>query len=178
MTEQSRSIHTSRKRYVQLVLLVLVAMIGVDFFLHGGLFAATYLQDSPFLLPAMDAFRRIPFGYLALLATSGLLVWILDQASALGWQKGLVMGFYLGIVMAFSFTIGLYSISTASRQLLSTWFVIQVLEIAIAGAIIAQGLKVDSLHRLTLLVVIGFILLIVVTIVMQSIGLTPVMVTG
>jgi len=169
---------TPRKKYVQLSLLVWVAMIGVDFFLHGGIFAATYVQDSPFLLPAMEAFRRIPFGYLALLATAGLLVWIIDQASARGWRKGLFIGLCLGAVMGVSFTLGLYSISTASPQLLAAWFVAQVLEIAIAGAIIGQGLVMDSLRRLTLCVIVGFILLSVATVVMQNTGMAPSIVIG
>ena len=110
---------TSRKRYVQLSLLVWVAIVGVDFFLHGGVFASTYTQDSPFLLPAINAFRRIPLGYLTLLATAGLLVWITDQAAANGWRRGLVTGLCLGAVMGLSFALGLYSISTASPQLLA-----------------------------------------------------------
>jgi hypothetical protein len=172
---EAHSIRLSRKRYMQLSLLVWVALIGVDFFLHGGIFAATYVEDSPFLLSALDAFRRIPLGYLALLATAGLLVWILDRASVKGWRRGFAVGLGLGTVMAISFTFGLYSISTASPRLLVGWFVIQVIEIAIAGAIIGQGLLVDSLRRLTLVVVIGFILLFIVTVVMQTLGLAPAM---
>jgi hypothetical protein len=161
---------TAPKRLIQLSFLVWIAMIGVDFFLHGGIFAAMYLQDSPFLLSDMEAFRRIPLGYLALLATAGLLVWVIDKASARGWRKGLVVGPCLGAVMAFSFTLGLFSISTASPQLLATWFVAQVLEATVAGAIIGQGLLVHSLRRLTLAVVIGLVLLLVGTIVMQNVG--------
>jgi hypothetical protein len=160
----------NRRRYVQLTLLVWAAMIGVDFFLHGGVFAAIYDQVSPFLLSAEDAFRRIPLGYLALLATSALLVWIFNQASIRGWRKGLALGLLMGAVMAISFTFGLYSISTASAQLLVTWFVAQVFEIAIAGAIIGQGLQVLSLRRLTITIIIGFVLFFVGTIVMQSAG--------
>jgi hypothetical protein len=178
MSEQTYAIRASRKRCVQLSLLVWFALVGVDFFLHGGLFAATYVEDSPFLLSALDAFRRIPLGYLALLATASLLVWIFDRASILGWRRGLVVGLGLGIVMALSFTLGLYSISTARPQLLVAWFVIQVVEITIAGGILGQGLLVDSLRRLTLVVIIGFILLFVVTVVMQSIGLAPAMMTS
>jgi hypothetical protein len=165
--------HAGRRRYVQLSLLVWVATIGVDFFLHGGIFAAVYLQDSPFLLADKEAFRRIPLGYLALLATAGLAVWILNQASGRGWRKGLQLGMALGAVMGFSYAVGLFSISTASAELLAAWFVAQVIEWAIAGAIIGHGLVVDSLRRLTLAVALGFLLLFLGTIVMQSAGLVP-----
>ncbi len=164
---------TSRKKYVQLTLLVWFAMVGVDFFLHGGVFAALYTQDSPFLLPAMEAFRRIPLGYLALLITAGLLVWILERAPASGWRNGLSLGLLLGGVMGATLTLGLYSISTASPRLLAAWFVAQVLEIAVAGAIIGQGLRVRSLRRLTLAVVIGILLLFVGTVALQSTGWAP-----
>lgn len=161
------------KRYVQLSLLVWIAMIGIDFFLHGGIFAAMYLQDSPFLLSNMEAFRRIPLGYLALLVTAGLIVWIIERASARGWRKGLVVGLGLGAVMGLSSSIGLFSIITASPQFLAASFVAQVVEMAAAGALIGQGLMIHSLRRLTLIVVIGFVVLLVGTIVLQNTGLAP-----
>jgi hypothetical protein len=49
-------------------LLSWLAMLGVDFFFHGGLLATLYQQPSPFLLPPSDAFRRIPLGHLAALS--------------------------------------------------------------------------------------------------------------
>lgn len=168
--EYDRENRASRTRYVQLTLLVWVAMMGVDFFLHGGIFAALYVQNSPFLLPAMDAFLRIPFGYLAILATAGLLVWIVGQTSARGWRKGLVTGLALGAVMGASFTLGLYSISTASPQLLAAWFAAQVLEMGTAGVVIGQGLAMDKLRSLTLAVIFEVVFLVLVTIVLQNVG--------
>jgi hypothetical protein len=176
--EHQRKNDPPRKRYVQLTLLAWVAMIGVDFFLHGGIFAATYAQVSPFLLSAMEAFRRIPVGYLALLITTALLVWIIDRALVGGWRKGLQTGLCLGVAMGISSTLGLYSISTASPQLLAVWFLAQVLEFAVAGAIIGQGLLAYSLRGLTLIVIIAFILLLGATIVMQSTGLVPTIMSG
>ena len=171
MSEHQNEIRPSRKRYVQLTLLVWITLIGVDFFLHGGIFSKNYVQESPFLLPALEAFRRIPYGYLALLGTTALLVWIFGRANVKGWRNGLGVGLSLGFVMAFSSSAGLYSISTARIQLLASWFVIQVIETAIACVVIGQGLFVSNLRRLTIIVIIGVILLFVVTVAMQSFGL-------
>jgi hypothetical protein len=178
LEEDLHSSRITRKRYLQLILLVWFAMIGIDFFLHGGLLASIYIQDSPFLLSAVDSFRRIPLGYLALLVSVGFLVWIINQATVRGWRKGLLIGAFFGAVMGVSLILGLYSISTASLQLLAAWFVSQVLEMSIAGAIIGQGLVIDSLRRLTLYVIVGFLLLSVATVVMQSTGMAPSIVIG
>jgi hypothetical protein len=161
------------KRFLQLMLLVWVAMLGVDFFIHGGLFAAVYFQNSPFLLPDREAFRRIPFGYLALLASAGFLTWILVRTATRGWRRGLEVGLSLGVVMGLSFTLGLFSISTASVQLLIASFLAQMLEMAVGGTIVGHGLQAHSLRGLALAVIIGFILLFVTVLVMQNVGLAP-----
>jgi hypothetical protein len=168
----------TRKRYLQLTLLVWFAVIGVDFFLHGGLLAAFYVQDSTFLLSPMESFRRIPLGYLALLVSAAFLVWIMGRATVKGWRKGLLTGALIGAVMGVSLNLGLYSISTASPRLLAGWTVGQVLEMGIAGAIIGQGLVGNSLRRLTVYVIVGLILLGAATVVMQSTGLAPSIMIG
>jgi len=106
-----------RKRYLQLILLVWFAIIGVDFFLHAGLFTSIYTQASPFLLPAMDSFRRIPIGYLALLVSAVFLVWFMNMASVRGWKNGLLIGSIIRVLTGASLFLRLYSISTASVQL-------------------------------------------------------------
>lgn len=168
-----RDNHTTRKRCTQLTLLTWVAMIGVDFLLHGGLLSAFYVQESPFLLSPMESFRRIPLGYSALLVSSGFLVWIMSRAGAVGWKRGLVAGASIGAVMGLSLTLGLYSISTASPGLLAAWFAGQVLETGIAGLVIGRGLTIGTMRSLTLAVTCGVIFLIVATIALQSVGLSP-----
>lgn len=42
--------------------------VGFDLFLHAGILAHLYARPSAFLLPAEDAFRRIPLGYATFLA--------------------------------------------------------------------------------------------------------------
>ena len=58
---QETSRHSPR-RLVFIGLLSWLSMLGVDFTLLGGLLAELYAQPSPFLLPPLDAFRRIPLG--------------------------------------------------------------------------------------------------------------------
>ena len=56
-----------------------------------------------------------------------------------------------------------------SVQFLAGWFIGLVLEMSVAGAIIGQGLEEDSLRMLTLVVFVGFILLVVATVVIQNV---------
>ncbi|HSR48418.1 MAG TPA: hypothetical protein VLL77_10605 [Anaerolineales bacterium] len=161
------------QRYLRLTLLVWLASLGLDFFIHGGILASVYIESTPFLLPGAEAFRRIPLGYLALFLTSALLTWILAQTSARGWRKGLALGLALGTVMGLSSSLGLYSISTVSPGILAAAFAAQILEGGIAGAIVGQGLQARSLGRLTLIVVLAVVVLIAATIILQSTGAVP-----
>jgi hypothetical protein len=165
--------HASGKKSLQLTLLGWISMIGVDFLLHGGLLASIYIQKSPFLLSPIESFRRIPLGFLALLVSSGFLVWILSQSEVKSWQKGLRVGAFIGALVGASLALGLYSISTATIQIMVAWFAGQVFEMGVAGAVIGQGFAKDHMRGLTLTVVIGVILLFIVVIIMQSVGLAP-----
>src|SRR5947209_7534433 len=53
----------SGQRLALISLLAWLAMIGLDFFLHGGLLAGLYTAPAAFLLPPAQAFSRIPLGY-------------------------------------------------------------------------------------------------------------------
>lgn len=166
------------QRYIRLTLLVWLTFVGLDFFIHGGIFAAVYLEATPFLLPGAEAFRRIPLGYLALLLNSGLLVWIFGQTSARDWRKGLAVGLALGTVMGLSSSLGLYPISTVSTGILAASFVAQFLEAGVAGAMVGHGLQARSLRRLSPTVVLAVGLLIAATIVLQSTGMVPLQTAG
>ncbi|MEJ2412947.1 MAG: hypothetical protein P8Y34_08130, partial [Anaerolineales bacterium] len=67
----------SYRRLIGGVLLSWLAVLGFDFFLHGGLLASLYTKPSPFLLPPEQAFRLIPLGYLAFLIFEIFLVWLM-----------------------------------------------------------------------------------------------------
>lgn len=88
--------HTAH-RLALLVLLSWVATLGFDFFLHAGVLAPLYLQPSPFLLPAQQAFQRIPLGYASLLLLDIFLLWLLVRLRLQGRRGGAVFGIQVGV---------------------------------------------------------------------------------
>jgi hypothetical protein len=69
--------------------------------------------------------------------------------------------------------LGLFSISTLTWQYLFGWMSGQILEMAIAGEVIGAGLIATSLKPILIRVIAVFILLVVLTIAMQTLGLVP-----
>lgn len=165
---------TPSKRHVLfLTLIAWLAMLGFDFLWHAGLLAKLYLQPSPFLLPPLSAFKLIPVGYLSFLLLAVLLVWLMLRLNLTGWRAGALFGLELGGLTWGSFLLGLLSISTAGATLLVSWFIGQVLELTLAGAIIGSGLAGTRLRRLLGGVLIFVVLSIITTVILQSLGLAP-----
>lgn len=156
---------------VKLVLLAWLAMLGFDFFLHGGLLAGLYASDSPFLLSPLEAFRRIPIGYLSFLLAAGFLVWIAIRLEVRGWAPGMKLGAAVGGVIWSSLALGLYSISTASPAILVAWTLGQSVEMAYAGAVVGHVLEHQTFRRPFLLILAATAVLVVLTVLMQSLGL-------
>jgi hypothetical protein len=175
LAQEAQAKHGSLQpwRGVKLVLLAWIAMLGFDFFLHGGLLAGLYLRPGPFLLPPLEAARRIPLGYVGFLIAAAFLVWIISKINARGWREGLGAGAVIGGSMGASLALGMYSITTAGPILLVAWAVGQTIEMAYAGAVAGQGLEAKSLGRLFLVVTLATIGLVIIAIVMQSVGMVP-----
>lgn len=149
------------------------AMLGFDFFLHAGLLAGLYLRPSPFLLTPAEAFRRIPLGYLSFLLLAVLLLWLMVRLEKTGWRAGLGFGLTLGAAVWGALALGLLSISTADPMLLTGWFVGQTVELGIAGVVMGAGLAGVRLGRLAAGVLAFVVLMIVVTVALQSLGWAP-----
>ena len=162
-----------RKRLIGVTLLAWIGVIGFDFFLHGGILSSFYIEESSFLLPPLESFRRIPVGYLSFLITTSFLVWLISKLELRGWRRGLTLGGIAGSVIWTSLALGMYSISTASPILLLGWALGQTLEMAYAGGIIGQGLYVERARRLAAIVFILTLGFVVLTVILQSIGLAP-----
>lgn len=107
--------------------------IGIDLFLHAGLLARLYVEPSPFLLPAQDAFRRIPLGYLTFLILTVGLFWLLRRLRIRGFTAGFRLAAVAGAVVWGAPVLGLYSISTANPGLLIGWWIGQTVELSVAG---------------------------------------------
>ena len=152
-----------------------VLSVGIDLFLHGGLLARLYVEPSSFLLPAEDAFRRIPLGYLAFLILTVGLFWLLRRLEVRGSTAGFRLGAVAGALVWGALVLGLYSISTASSSLLIGWWVGQTVELAFAGAVMGAAANGAALKRIWVVVGVAVVILASATVVMQSTGLAPAM---
>jgi hypothetical protein len=168
-----RTLNWSGQRGVRISLLGWLAMIGVDFFVHGGLLAGLYTAPAPFLLPPAQAFSRIPLGYAAFFLLAILLLWLLRERAVAGARPGFVFGLQLGALAWGALVLGLASISSADPLLLLGWFVGQTVELAVGGAVIGGALAGQPLSRLLVRVLALDLVLVVATIVLQSLGLAP-----
>ena len=163
------------RRNVNLFLLSWLSMLGADFFLHGGLLASFYLGEGPFLLPPLEAFRLIPLGYLGFALLAVLLLWLMEGLVVRGLWRGFRFGLALGGLTWGALVLGLISISTIPLSLALAWWIGQSVELAVAGAVLGYALAQEELNSKKLWgrVLLGILVLIVLTIVLQSAGLAP-----
>lgn len=151
----------------------LALSIGFDLLLHGGLLARLYVQPSPFLLAAEDAFRRIPLGYLTFFVLTVSLYWLLHRLGVRSAARGFRYGLVAGAVVWGALVLGLYSISTAPASLLAGWWVGQTSELALAGALLGAAARGLPAKRMWGIVAVVVLLCVVITIALQSVGLAP-----
>ena len=161
------------KRPIPTILLAWFAMLGVDFLLHAGLLAGLYARQGAFLLPPVEAFRRIPLGYAGFLLLAVLLAWILPRFVTSTWKGAFWFGIKLGAIVWGSFILGLISIATIELDLATAWFLGQTLELGVGAAVLQEAAGSSSLKRVTLLVSLFVVLAIVITVALQSFGIVP-----
>ncbi len=147
--------------------------IGIDVFLHGGLLAHLSIEPSPFLLPAEEAFRRIPLGYLTFLILTIGLFWLVRRLQIRGFIAGFRLAAVAGAVVWGALVLGLYSISTASLSLLIGWWIGQTVELALAGGVLGVVANGVRLKRVWLVVGAAVVALAAATVALQSLGFAP-----
>lgn len=158
---------------IKLSFVAWLAMLGFDFFLHAGVLAGIYTRESQFLLSPLEAFRRIPVGYLSFLITALFLVWLSMRLDVRDAREGFLLGLGLGLVMWASLGLGMYSITTAQPITLISWALGQTLEMALAGGLVGMALRQGTLRRAFFIAAISGVLLVLATIVLQSLGVVP-----
>jgi hypothetical protein len=167
--------NASRLPFWPAVFAAWVLSLGIDLLLHAGLLARLYVEPSPFLLEPMEAFRRIPLGYLSFFVLTAALAWLVRQLDVRGARPGFRIGFLAGALVWGALAVGLFSISTASWRLLAGWWGGQALELGLAGAVIGAAAAGTSLRRLWMRVVAAVFACLVLTVIMQSLGWAPAM---
>jgi hypothetical protein len=155
-----------------------VLSVGIDLLLHGGVLAPLYVEPSPFLLPAEIAFRRIPLGYLAFLVLTVGLYWLMRRLQVRGLRAGFRLGAVAGAIVWGALVLGLFSISTASARLLTGWWIGQTAELAFAGAVLGAAANRVPMKRIWGIVSVAVVVLVAVTVTLQSLGLAPAMKIG
>ncbi len=169
LDEETRDLANPR-RIIAVGFLSWLTMLGIDFLIHGGLLANLYAQTSPFLLPPLEAFRKIPIGYLSFLFLAVLLLWLMLRSGIAGWRGGLVFGLKLGLLTWGALLLGLVSISSAPLNLMIGWWLGQSFELGIAGAVAGYGLAAERLRNLALGVIGLVILSVLITVILQNIS--------
>ncbi len=149
--------------------------LGFDLFLHAGLLAKLYVEESSFLLGPEDAFRRIPLGYFAFLILSYCLYWLFRRLGIQGWKPGARLGFAAGFIVWGALAAGLFSISTAGIPLLVGWWLGQACELGLAGAVLGSAAAGVPMKRIWIRVILGAFLCVAGAMTMQALGWAPAM---
>lgn len=163
----------SSKRLISIVLLGWLVTIAFDFFQHAGLFAKLWLESAPAFLPPEALFQRIPLGYIAFLLSTILVTWLMVKLNLSGWKQGVAFGLKFGVVSEAALVLGTMSAFPVSPSLLIAWFFGGVVQYSIVCTVIGNGLGSVHLGRLWAKVLVFVVVLVVVTIILQTLGYAP-----
>ena len=147
-----------------------LAVLGIDFFFHAGLLADLYTESVPSMLAPEDAFKLIPLGYLSILIQVVLLLWLIVRLDIQTGRDGAIFGGKLGFLLGSSMLIGMLSIYVIPWRLLLGSGFAQIMEMAVAGAVIGSGVGAENTRTILFRVVAFVIFLLFLTIAMQNLG--------
>lgn len=161
-------------RRLRLTFVVWLAMVGLDFVLNAALFAGLYQDGGPFMLTPLEAFRRIPLGYLAFLILAAAMVELAFRLHTTTVAAGVRLGALTGAALGTSWSLGLYSVATLAPQTAVAFAAIWLALLTVAGGVAAAGLGGRaSLRGLTLRVIGADLLGAIAVVALQSFGILP-----
>jgi hypothetical protein len=161
------------KRKILEISLAWLAAIGWDFLLHGGLLAWIYAEKTPFLLGPLEAFARIPIGYASFLLLVLLIEWLMPKFEIEDSKRAWIFGLKLGAFVWAALVIGLYSIATIRLSTAIAWWVGQTLSMGVMAFVLFKAQQSTELRKIGIRVLIFVVIAIVLTIILQNMGLAP-----
>ena len=167
--------HTSgltRRERTWAVVLAWFMTIAVDFFFYGGVFAFMFQRDDPYLLTTQQLFVRIPAGYVSFAIEVLALGWLLSKLQTRYWRDGARVGAIAGATVGGALLLGFWSVAATSGALLISWWVVLTVQMATAGAVLGAAVRVP-LRRLTRWISIVALVLLILTIILQNVGIAP-----
>jgi hypothetical protein len=150
-----------------------LAVIGVDLLLGAGLLARFLVWQHPCLLPPIKAFQYIPLGYAVFLLWTILVLWLSIRVGVSGFRSGALFAAKLGVVVSGAGSLGMASMLTLPPPVLLVFFADGFAVFCVAGAVVGAGLGASRLRPLALRVGAFFLVCVVVTVALQSLGLAP-----
>lgn len=153
-----------------MALVAWLAMLGLDFLLNGAVFARLYQVGGAFMLAPEEAFRRIPFGYLAFMVLAVAIVEVADRLGVAGAYGGIRLGLAMGSVIGVVWGLSLYSIATLGALTALAFAVIWLALVLLGSAVAAIGLASASLRGLVLRVAAFDLVCGATVIALQSLG--------
>lgn len=168
----------TRKRLIQLALITWLAVVGYDLMMNAGLMAPFNNWQLPGFLPPIEMFQYIPFGYAAFLLQVIFLLWLMLRSGVCGARPGSTFGLTCGILIGGAGFLGQMSIFAFPVRMLFGWAVFSVLMFALAGAVIGSGLVATRLRPLVYRVLALVLFCIIVSVIMQNLGLVPAQTIG
>ncbi|NNF35129.1 MAG: hypothetical protein HKN68_13530 [Saprospiraceae bacterium] len=160
-------------RKTTVIIISWLSMIATDFLIHGGILASLYMKESPFLLSAELAFIRIPLGYLSFLLLAWLLYYFFKKEWPINKRDGFTQGLTIGAIVWGSMLMGLYSISTIDPLLALGWMAGQSVEMGIGGYFMVFAHHSEKVSKPLKVLGLFFLLMIVITIILQVAGIAP-----
>jgi len=162
-------------RYVRIILLGWVAVVGFDLFQNAGLLSKLWLESKSALLPPEKLFQRIPLGYLAFLITVIMFTWLMVRLNVSGWKRGFLFGVQIGGLLSICWVLSIASVFPLKPALLIASVFSGILQHTIATTVIGWGLGSLNLRRLTATVIAFVILMVIATVALQNLGFAPAM---